>query len=173
MDRRIVTISGIVAILSWGLASNTYAAGPTQDDLNNSAREAKNWLYVDHDYYGQRYSPLSEINTENADQLAQVCQYTFPEKEPAQTAPIVYDGVLYATTAHHTVALDGATCKVIWQSDWKPKGHETFNTQRGAAIKDGKIVRGTADGYLLALDAKTGRSSLVAPDRRPRRGSLH
>jgi alcohol dehydrogenase (cytochrome c) len=156
MDRRIVTISGIVAILSWGLGSNTYAAGPTQDDLNNSAREAKNWLYVDHDYYGQRYSPLSEINTENADQLAQVCQYTFPEKEPAQTAPIVYDGVLYATTAHHTVALDGATCKVIWQSDWKPKGHEPFNTQRGAAIKDGKLVRGTADGYLLALDAKTG-----------------
>ena len=94
MDRRIVTISGVIAILSWGLASNTYAAGPTQDDLDNSTQEAKNWLYVDHDYYGQRYSPLSEINTENADQLAQVCQYSFPEKEPAQTAPIVYDGVL-------------------------------------------------------------------------------
>jgi hypothetical protein len=64
MDRRIVTISGIVAILSWGLASNTYAAGPTQDDLNNSAREAKNWLYVDHDYYGQRYSPLNAGRSE-------------------------------------------------------------------------------------------------------------
>ena len=127
-----------------------------KDELDNSTQEAKNWLYVDHDYYGQRYSPLSEINTENADQLAQVCQYTFPEKEPAQTAPIVYDGVLYATTAHHAVALDGATCKVIWESEWKPKGYETFNTQRGAAIKDGKIVRGTADDYLLALDAKTG-----------------
>ena len=36
MDRRIVTISGVIAILSWGLASNTYAAGPTQDDLDNS-----------------------------------------------------------------------------------------------------------------------------------------
>ena len=158
MDRRIASISGIVAMLSWVPASNTYAAaGPTQNDLDGSAQDAKNWLYVDHDYYGQRYSALNEINTGNAAQLAQVCQYTFPEKEPAQTAPIVYDGVLYATTAHHTVALDGATCKVIWQSEWKPKGNEPFNTQRGAAIKDGEVVRGTADGYLLALDAKTGK----------------
>jgi alcohol dehydrogenase (cytochrome c) len=43
-----------------------------------------------------------------------------------------------------------------WRSDWKPKGRETLNTQRGAAIRDGKIVRGTGDGYLIALDAKTG-----------------
>jgi len=149
-------LSGFVAILLGVSISETYAAGPTQKELDEAATDAKNWVYVDHDYHGQRYSPLNEINTENVGKLAQVCQYSFPEKEPAQTAPIVYDGVLYATTAHHTVALDGATCKVIWQSDWKPKGSEPFNTQRGAAIKDGKLLRGTADGYLLALDAKTG-----------------
>jgi alcohol dehydrogenase (cytochrome c) len=157
MYKRVVAISGLVAILSGISISNAYAAaGPTQKELDDAATDAKNWVYVDHDYHGQRYSPLKEINGENADKLAQTCSFTFPEKEPAQTAPIAYDGVLYATTAHHTVALDGATCKVIWQSDWKPRGHETFNTQRGAAIKDGKLVRGTADGYLLALDAKTG-----------------
>jgi alcohol dehydrogenase (cytochrome c) len=76
---------------------------------------------------------------------------------PGQTAPIVYDGILYATTAHYTVALDGASCKVVWQSEWKPRDHETFTTQRGVAMKDGKVVRGTGDGYLLALDATTGK----------------
>jgi alcohol dehydrogenase (cytochrome c) len=75
---------------------------------------------------------------------------------PGQTAPIVYDGILYATTTHYTVALDGASCKVLWQSEWKPRDHETFVTHRGAAVKDGKVVRGTADGYLVALDSKTG-----------------
>ena len=43
------------------------------------------------------------------------------------------------------------------QSEWKPRDHETFVTQRGAAIKEGKVVRGTGDGYLLALDSKTGK----------------
>jgi alcohol dehydrogenase (cytochrome c) len=130
--------------------------GPSQDEINDALASAKHWLLVDHDYLGQRFSPLADITPENADKLAQACQYSFPEKEPAQTAPIVYDGVLYATTAHHTVALDGATCKVFWESDWKPKGPEPSNTQRGAAIKDGKLLRGTADGYLLSLDARTG-----------------
>jgi alcohol dehydrogenase (cytochrome c) len=93
----------------------------------------------------------------NAADLAQACSVTFPDKEPAQTAPIVDDGVLYATTAYHTVAIDGANCRIIWQSEWEPWDHETFITQRSAAIKDGKVVRGTGDGYLLAMDAKTGK----------------
>ena len=76
---------------------------------------------------------------------------------PAQTAPIVYNSTIFATTTHYTVALDGTNCKVIWQSEWKPRDHEPFITQRGAAMKDGKVVRGTADGYLLALDAETGK----------------
>ena len=112
---------------------------------------------MDHDYGGQRYTPLDQISAKNAADLAQVCSYTFPDKEASQTAPIVYDGILYATTAHHTVAVDGANCKLVWQSEWKPRDHETYITQRGAAIKDGKVVRGTGDGYLLALDGKTGK----------------
>jgi outer membrane protein assembly factor BamB len=63
----------------------------------------------------------------------------------------------YAKTAHYTVALDGASCRVVWQSEWKPRDRETFITQRGTAMKDGKVVRGTGDGYLLALDGKTGK----------------
>src|SRR5208337_1227409 len=128
----------------------------TQTDLNRSAQNGRDWLYADHDYYGRRYSVLKEIETTNAKLLTQVCQYTFPEQEPSQTAPIAYRGLLYATTAHYTVALNAATCKVLWQSTWTPKAHETFTAQRGVAIKDGKIVRGTADGCLLALDANTG-----------------
>src|SRR5208282_2691145 len=106
-----------LVMLSWGgRLYVSVAARPTQTDLNNSAQDGNDWLYADHDYFGQRYSTLNEIDTKNVDHLTQVCNYTFPEKEPSQTAPIVYQGVLYATTAHHTVALNGATCEVIWQS---------------------------------------------------------
>ena len=39
---------------------------------------------------------------------------------------------------------------------WQPKGKEISPANRGAAIKDGTLVRGTADGYLIALDMADG-----------------
>ena len=160
MKKNIARLNRLLTSLACACAWPVLAAapGPTQHELDHAHQSGQNWLSADHDYFGQRYSALKEINPRNVDRLAQVCKYTFPEQEPAQTAPIAYRGMLYATTAHHTVALDGANCKLIWESTWTPQAHETFGSQRGAAIKDGKVVRGTADGYLVALDAKTGKT---------------
>lgn len=121
-----------------------------------STAEGGNWLYVDHDLTGSRYSSLTQITPQNAGQLGKVCSYTFPEKAPSESMPIVSDGVVYVTTAHYTVALDGSTCKVKWLEQWKPRDAQPFLAQRGAAIADGKIVRGTPDGYLIALNASNG-----------------
>jgi alcohol dehydrogenase (cytochrome c) len=147
---------GYVAALSI-TSGAAHAAGPTQAELNNAVNDSANWSYVDHDYHGQRYTPLDQITAKNAADLAQTCSYSFPEKMPGQAGPTVYDGILYAATTHYTVALDGASRKLVWQSEWKPRDHETFVTMRGVAMKDGKVVRGTSDGYLLALDSDTGK----------------
>jgi len=40
-----------------------HAAGPTQAELNSAANDSANWPYVDHDYRGQRYTPLDQITT--------------------------------------------------------------------------------------------------------------
>ena len=142
----------VVFGVSYAIASRQGAA---------SAPDDSDWLYVDHDVAGTRYSPLKQISTKNVSQLARVCAYSFPDKEPSQTAPIVSAGIMYVTTAHYTVALDGSDCHAIWTSTWSPRNYETFNTQRGAALAAGKIIRGTADGFLLALDAKDGRTLWV------------
>jgi alcohol dehydrogenase (cytochrome c) len=42
------------------------AAGPAQAQLDNAIGDRSNWLYVDHDYYGQRYTPLDELTAKNA-----------------------------------------------------------------------------------------------------------
>jgi alcohol dehydrogenase (cytochrome c) len=81
-----------------------------------SKRDGGDWLYVDHDLAGTRYSPLTQINTKNVSQLARVCTYSFPDKEPSQTAPIVSARIMYLTTAHYTAALDGSDCHAIWTS---------------------------------------------------------
>jgi alcohol dehydrogenase (cytochrome c) len=128
----------------------------SQELAGNSA--GGDWLYVDHDLGGTRYSHLKQITTKNVSRLVKVCAYSFPDKEPSQTAPIVSAGRMYLTTAHYTVAVDGADCHVIWSSTWTPREHEPMNTHRGAALADGKIIRGTDDGFLLALDAKDGHT---------------
>src|SRR5580698_1687840 len=64
------------------------------------------WVYVDHDLAGTRYSRLKQITPKNVAQLVKACSYAFPDKEPSQTAPIVSAGRMYLTTAHYTVALD-------------------------------------------------------------------
>ncbi len=121
-----------------------------------SKPDGSDWLYVDHDLAGTRYSPLKQITAKNVSRLAKVCAYSFPDKEPSQTAPIVSAGIIYLTTAHYTVAIDGSDCHAIWTSKWLPRDYETSNANRGAAIGGGKIIRGTADGFLVALDAKDG-----------------
>jgi alcohol dehydrogenase (cytochrome c) len=128
------------------------------------------WPYVDHDLAGTRHSDLKQITTKNVSRLVKACAYSFPDKEPSQTAPIVSAGRIYLTTAHYTVAIDGADCHVIWSSTWVPREHEPFNTHRGAALADGKIIRGTDDGFLLALDAKDGHTLWEKQIADPREG---
>jgi alcohol dehydrogenase (cytochrome c) len=114
------------------------------------------WTYVDHDFSGTRYSPLAQITPANVKQLAKVCSYTFPEKVPSESAPIVSAGILYLTSDHFTVAMDAADCRVLWSSEWIPRDQDYVHPHRGAALAAGKIIRGTGDDYLIALDAETG-----------------
>jgi len=114
------------------------------------------WTYVDHDFNGTRYSPLNQITPGNVKQLAKVCSYTFPEKVPSESAPIVSQGVLYATSDHYTVAIDAADCRVLWAYQWVPRDTDSVHPHRGAALANGKVIRGTGDDYLIALDAESG-----------------
>ena len=63
---------------------------------------------------------------------------------------------MYLTFTRATVAIDATTCRQRWAYTWQPKGHEISPTNRGVAVKDGKVIRGTADGYLIALDMTNG-----------------
>jgi alcohol dehydrogenase (cytochrome c) len=148
-----------VVLVAIVLCGTLYGIASRRGPVGNS--ENGDWLYVDHDLAGTRYSPLKQITTTNVTHLDEVCAYSFPDKEPSQTAPIVSGGIMYLTTAHYTLALDGSDCHVVWRSEWSPRDHETLNTHRGAALAGGKIIRGTGDGFLLALDARDGHTLWV------------
>ncbi len=130
--------------------------GPSFDDLLAAADNSADWLYHNQNYQGTRYSELVEIDTSNAGDLQQVCAYQLNSAATMQTGPIVYQGTMYVTNATHTAAINAATCQKIWTHDWEPKDRMVWGNNRGVAIKDGYVVRGTADGYLLAIDSANG-----------------
>jgi alcohol dehydrogenase (cytochrome c) len=132
------------------------SGGPTQAELNRAAGDRANWLHVNHDYAGQRFVDSVKITRDNVASLAPVCMYQFGDSSTFHTNPIVYQGVLYATTILSTVALDATTCRVKWRHDWRPKRQQVWPQNRGVALKEGRLVRGTTDGYLIALNAQTG-----------------
>jgi hypothetical protein len=115
-------------------------------------------------YAGTRYVDLGQINPGNAAQLRPVCIYQAADMGRFLNNPLVYRGVMYITTAQSTIALDAATCVVKWRFDWKAKAKEgqmagvgSVYRSRGVALKDGRLVRSTADGFLIALDVQTGQ----------------
>ena len=130
--------------------------GPGMNELLNAGNNSDDWLHHNKSYKGIRYSALNEINTSNVDKLVQVCAYQMNSRAPLQTGPIVYQGIMYVTDATHTAAINAATCQKIWAHDWIPKDRMVWGNNRGVAIKDGYVVRGTPDGYLFALDSTNG-----------------
>ncbi|MGH7712178.1 MAG: PQQ-binding-like beta-propeller repeat protein, partial [Gemmatimonadaceae bacterium] len=114
------------------------------------------WLLVDNDYAGQRFSPATQITPSSVRRISPVCHIDLGTTPPFQSNPIVHNGVVYITTTNSTIAFRGHDCTQVWRHDRTAKDSLNYPQQRGVALKDGILVRGTADGYLLALSAASG-----------------
>jgi alcohol dehydrogenase (cytochrome c) len=129
--------------------------------LHSTASAAKDttaaeWPTYNNRYDGQRFSTLTAIDSRNVKDLAPICSARIAEAGAFQAGPLVIDGVLYVTGVTTTVALDGRTCAERWRANYAPEGPISVPVNRGAAFLDGRIFRGTVDGWLTALDAATG-----------------
>ena len=119
------------------------------------------WPSFGRDYSNQRYSPITQINRDNVQQLALAWRYNSGISASFQTTPIVVDGVMYLSLPYNdVVALDARSGKELWRyhhqrrADWKLC---CGPANRGVAVGYGKVFMGTVDARLLALDAKTGK----------------
>ncbi len=137
-----------------GKRAEALGKGPGQIELTTP--DSADWIYHTGNYEGTRYSPLSQISTANIGRLRVACAYQVGVLETFYAGPIVYHGTMYLTTPSVTVALDAATCRERWRYVWQPKDQMVWPNSRGVAIKDGYVIRGTPDGYLVALDAADG-----------------
>ncbi|GEJ57713.1 pyrroloquinoline quinone-dependent dehydrogenase [Anaeromyxobacter diazotrophicus] len=143
-----------LAAVVWGPAA---AEAQTQQELDAAASSDDDWLLTNKDYAGRRFTNLRQIDRRNVAKLKPVCTWQSNVEAPSQTSPIVYKGIMYVTVGYLTAAVDGASCKELWRHVWTPTAKELSNPNRGAALKDGKLLRGTPDGNLIALDTATGK----------------
>lgn len=137
-------------------AASPLGAGPSVEALSRAAEEGSNWLYHTRDYAGTRYSPLTQIDRSNVAGLRPVCINQLGNESDFQTGPLVFDGVMYLTSGAETLALNAANCRLMWRHIWEYQDQSLSTVNRGVAIQDGYVVRGTSDGYLIALDSLNG-----------------
>ena len=115
------------------------------------------WAMYNMSYDGVRSSPLAEINVGNVQSLRPVCRVKLGEEGSFHTGPVVVGDTMFVTTAHSTVALDATTCKLIWRFVDPPTKADVYGVNRGVAYLDGRVIRGTPDGRLVALRSDSGR----------------
>jgi PQQ-dependent dehydrogenase (methanol/ethanol family) len=126
--------------------------------------EDSDWPSVNRTIDGQRYSPLTQIDTTNVNGLK--VAWRFRVSTPgAEAYPVVVGRTAYVTTTYGNVyALDAATGKKLWS--WNAFKQQNIGIaraavhgypNRGVAVGGGHVYSVTPYALLVALDQGTGR----------------
>lgn len=116
------------------------------------------WLTWRRTYSSLGYSPLRQIDLENASKLREAWAWVLPAS-PNEITPLVHDGILFIKSANTVEALDGRTGDLLWQyvRHLPPSLHDgSSNIVKNLAIYQNMLYAPTADGHIVALNVKTG-----------------
>ncbi|WP_072381473.1 PQQ-dependent dehydrogenase, methanol/ethanol family [Novosphingobium sp. NDB2Meth1] len=108
------------------------------------------------------HSVLTQINAANVGSLGLAWQAELGTARGMEATPVMVGGVLYTSgVAGRAYAFDAATGKQLWA--FEPDIDMQLNrtaccdmVNRGVAVARGKVFVATLDGWMYALDAKTG-----------------
>ncbi len=147
-----------------GVADTAAALAPTPVTYQRiaAAVEPHNWLTYSGSYSGFRYSPLNQIDAENANQVQVKWMVQFDTDQMIEATPIVNDGVMYVTEPPSIVhALNASTGANLWTYTHRIPTDVAACcglVNRGVAALDDQIFLATIDAKLIALDAATGKA---------------
>ena len=160
--------SVVIALCIFAVSSCSREAPVESVQQDRSIIQASNadWPMKGHDNSDNHFSPLEQISTATVDRLGLAWSLDLGDERGAlEASPLAVDGVLYFPGGGSVVyAVDAVSGGLLWKHD--PKVYQntdqsllrfTWRANRGVAYSDGKILLGTNDGRLQALDAKTGK----------------
>ncbi len=119
------------------------------------------WLMYSRTYDAQRYSPLNQINKQNAGRLTQIWSNPLPAGT-IEIIPVVHDGVMYivvpsqenGTPRAAVQALDATNGQLIWEHK-RPGGG--VSRAKTLGIFEDLILFAAPDGFIVGLDMRTGQ----------------
>ncbi len=123
------------------------------------------WPTYNGDYSGRRFSPLTQIQASNVQQLSLAWMYRVRIPGGAmrgvgepdiKSTPLMVNGVLYFTIPDHVYALDAHTGLELWHYDWVDKGGHLVGN-RGLGMYGSWLYFLAPDGWFISLDAKNGK----------------
>ena len=164
--KRVITIALAALALTGGIAVRAQQPArrfvPVTDAMLQKPDPA-DWLMWRRTLDGWGYSPLTQINRTNVSQLRMVWAHGLGPGNQEGT-PIVHDGVIYVPDpGDHIMAFDVKTGDVIW--DYRRKLPEGVGnkTDRAIAMWGNFIINSSADNFIYALDARTGKLAWETP----------
>lgn len=120
------------------------------------------WLMYRRNYKGWSFSPLNQINTQNVGSLQLKWTWSLTQNGTLEGTPIVHNGVMFVWSPGNVVqAMNAATGELLWENRLGPDprrpgpGPSTEET-RSLGLWGNNVYVNTPQGYLYALDARTG-----------------
>ena len=134
----------------------------SSEQIRRANESGDEWLSYSGALSGWRYSSLSEITPVNVAQLrVRWVHQSSTSESKFESTPLVVGNTIFATEPPATVvALDAKTGEVIWKYERPiPTGLPICcgKVNRGLAILDNSLFFGSLDGYLVAIEANTGK----------------
>ncbi|HTA99170.1 MAG TPA: PQQ-dependent dehydrogenase, methanol/ethanol family, partial [Bradyrhizobium sp.] len=154
----------VVTTSVFGLLALQNIAARADADLDQRAKDPKQWVMQQGDDANTRFSKLNQINAANASKLQVAWTFSTGVLRGHEGGPLVVGDIMYvhAPFPNTVYALDlNHDGKILWRYEPRQDPNvipimccDTVN--RGVAYADGKIFLHQADTTLVALDAKTG-----------------
>ena len=147
-----------------------------QETTDNAKVANVDWPLHGLTHEEQRFSQLSDINEDTVTRLGLEWSLELGTTRGLEATPIVIDGVIYTTGAWSTVyAIDARSGKMLWTFDPEvPRSRARLlccdAVNRGVAHHGDRVIVGTLDGRLIALDASNGEEIWEAATFDPARG---
>jgi quinohemoprotein ethanol dehydrogenase len=136
-------------VMAAGLLAMPAIVTPQSDDYKSSSAD---WPLVHGNWQNQRYSNLSQINTNTVKNLGGVwVSKKFEDGASTRSSPVVKDRMMYVNAGARVYALNAKTGETVWA--WSSRVLPSF---QGVAVGEGKVFVGLTNGHVAALDQKTG-----------------
>jgi alcohol dehydrogenase (cytochrome c) len=137
-------------------------AAHAQSDETLLNPDPADWLMYSRTYDNHRFSPLDHINRDNVNRLTLAwARAMHPGTQ--ENIPLVYRGIMYVAHPGAIIqALDAADGRLRWEFkrdlvDDLADYIRAIGRTRTLALYDDKVYYASPDGYVLALDARSGK----------------